>query len=426
MRRVKIGRAPRGSRWLAFVLIAAVGGVLAAATGSPSPANAQEPGADPTKGSHYLGEDLATQRDGHRGDRFRRAALDLPSGPASIPSPLVRGFDVSGHQRNVDWQSALRAGATFVYIKATEDDDFTSSAFRKQWAAAEDAGLYRGAYHFARPFWSDGRSQARYFLQQSGSVGTAGKILPPMVDMEFRCSSLTQEWAIEKCASLTPADNVRWLKEFVGTVEDALGIKPVIYTNPSWWSEYTDDSPEFAEFPLFIARWRDSISDGPGRLPGGWAKWTFWQHWDDAPGYQGPGELLPGSQDVFHGQLEELAHLVRGEETVPGPAPAPVPEPVPAPVPAPSPSPSPDPVSDDPLPSPQQATVAGGQSEDVRAPARPRSRHLATTGATAVGVEWALVPILGGIGACIVGYRGRGSRSVSPCPSRKTPDVRQL
>ncbi|AGW40527.1 hypothetical protein O159_03040 [Leifsonia xyli subsp. cynodontis DSM 46306] len=214
---------------------------------------------------------------------------------------FLRGNDVSAWQPDVDWSDVVSKGAHFVYIKATEDDDYVSSQYEAQWTGAGDAGLYRGAYHFARPFWSDGASQAKHFMASIHGWKPGARLLPPMVDLEHRCSSLTQPWAIKKCQAMTPEDIVKWIHDFVSVVEQEAGVKPVIYTNPSWWKEYTGDITDFASYPLFIAHWMSDVSGGPGALPGGWVDWTLWQHWDDASGYTGPGDLLPGDQDLFHG-----------------------------------------------------------------------------------------------------------------------------
>ena len=58
------------------------------------------------------------------------------------------GIDVSAHQRAIDWQAVAADGIEFAYVKATEGGDFTDRRFADNWAAADAAGLDRGAYHF--------------------------------------------------------------------------------------------------------------------------------------------------------------------------------------------------------------------------------------------------------------------------------------
>src|SRR2546425_12631403 len=78
--------------------------------------------------------------------------------PASAASP-PKGHDVSSHQKNVDWQKARAKGATFVYVKATESTNYRNPHFGQQYNGARDAGILRGAYHFALPDRSSGRTQ---------------------------------------------------------------------------------------------------------------------------------------------------------------------------------------------------------------------------------------------------------------------------
>ncbi|AAT89940.1 lysozyme [Leifsonia xyli subsp. xyli str. CTCB07] len=223
--------------------------------------------------------------------------------PRPIP-PLdyVPGDDVSGWQTDVNWSDAASKGARFVYIKATEDDDYVSPQYETQWKGAQDTGFYRGSYHFGRPFWSDGTSQAKHFMNTIHNWKPTQRILPPMLDLEHRCSDLKKPWAIKKCKAMTPKDVVKWIYEFVSVVEKRTGgVKPVIYTNPSWWKKYTGNTTKFSSYPLFIAKWVSDVSDGPGALPGGWKHWTLWQHWNDVSPYAGPGDLMPGDQDFFRG-----------------------------------------------------------------------------------------------------------------------------
>ena len=45
---------------------------------------------------------------------------------------------------------------------------YISPTFSSQYTGATDAGLIRGAYHFANPAGASGATQATYFLQHGG------------------------------------------------------------------------------------------------------------------------------------------------------------------------------------------------------------------------------------------------------------------
>jgi lysozyme len=104
--------------------------------------------------------------------------------PATAADP-PRGHDVSAHQKNVDWRKARAKGARFVYVKATESTGYRNPRFGQQYNGARDAGIIRGAYHFALPDRSSGRAQAAYFVRNGGAWSADGWTLPPALDIEY-------------------------------------------------------------------------------------------------------------------------------------------------------------------------------------------------------------------------------------------------
>ncbi|KAG8709352.1 hypothetical protein FRC09_000723 [Ceratobasidium sp. 395] len=101
-----------------------------------------------------------------------------PAGP--------QGIDVSGYQPDVNWQTVKANGVEFAYIKATEGTTYTNPEFASQYNGAYDAGLIRGAYHFAQPADSTGAAQANYFLEHGGKWSNDGKTLPGALDLECK------------------------------------------------------------------------------------------------------------------------------------------------------------------------------------------------------------------------------------------------
>ncbi|GGW73471.1 hypothetical protein GCM10010503_58790 [Streptomyces lucensis JCM 4490] len=216
--------------------------------------------------------------------------------PAAAARP-PRGHDVSSHQRHVDWPTARAKGARFVYVKATESTDYRNPYFSPQYAGARRAGLLRGAYHFARPDTSSGARQAAYFVRHGGDWRPDGWTLPPALDIEYNPYDRKQ-----RCYGVGRARMVRWIRSFSDEVERETGRRPVIYTTAHWWRLCTGDSHAFsATHALWIAH---HGSSRPGRLPGGWRYWTFWQ-------YRVKGGL-PGDQNLFNGRAGRLRAFARG------------------------------------------------------------------------------------------------------------------
>ncbi|WP_405611589.1 lysozyme [Streptomyces sp. NBC_00076] len=220
----------------------------------------------------------------------------LAGTPASAADP-PKGHDVSSHQRNVDWQKARTNGARFVYVKATESHTYRNPSFDRQYNGARDVGIIRGAYHFALPDRSSGRTQAAYFVRNGGTWSADGWTLPPALDIEYNPYDKRH-----KCYGLSKAGMVSWIKSFSGEVKRLTGRRPVIYTTAHWWNTCTGGSRAFAaNHALWVARYDSADA---GALPTGWSFWTLWQ-------YANRGGL-PGDQNLFNGSLNELRKFARG------------------------------------------------------------------------------------------------------------------
>ncbi|GEC04338.1 hypothetical protein SSP24_19930 [Streptomyces spinoverrucosus] len=221
------------------------------------------------------------------------ALAEVPAAAASKP----KGHDVSSHQKNVDWQQARAKGARFVYVKATESTTYRNPQFGRQYSGARNAGLIRGAYHFALPNKSSGKTQAAYFVRNGGDWQPDGWTLPPALDIEYNPYDKKK-----KCYGLSKATMVAWIKAFSDEVKRRTGRRPVIYTTTHWWNTCTGGSRAFGrDHALWIARYDSATA---GTLPAGWSLWTFWQ-------YDNSGSL-PGDQNLFNGSMTQLKRFAKG------------------------------------------------------------------------------------------------------------------
>ncbi|MET8676217.1 lysozyme [Streptomyces sp. NPDC004647] len=218
------------------------------------------------------------------------ALAEIPASAATKP----RGHDVSSHQGNVDWSKAKSKGAKFVYVKATESTTYRNPYFAQQYTGSFKAGLLHGAYHFALPHRSSGKTQARYFVKHGGNWSRDGRTLPPAVDLENNPYG-------SRCYGLSRTRMVSWIRSFSNEVKRKTGRRPVIYTTARWWNDCTGRSKAFGHnHALWLARWGSS----PGSLPAGWSYWSFWQRSNSGS--------LPGDQDTWNGSLKQLKRFARG------------------------------------------------------------------------------------------------------------------
>jgi GH25 family lysozyme M1 (1,4-beta-N-acetylmuramidase) len=215
--------------------------------------------------------------------------------PGRLPNvTLTPGLDVSSYQGSVAWASVVAKGAKFAYVKATEGAGYTNPSFAQQYNGSYQAGLIRGAYHFALPNVSGGAAQADYFVNHGGGWSRDGRTLPPGLDIEYNPYGST-------CYGLSQAGMRSWIQAFSDRVHARTGRYPTVYTSTTWWVTCTGNwSGLGSTNPLFVAQYASS----PGALPSGWGFWTFWQ-------YAASG-TYPGDQDYFNGDTNRLTALALG------------------------------------------------------------------------------------------------------------------
>jgi len=207
----------------------------------------------------------------------------------------ILGIDVSKWDGNWDANKAKQAGATFVFIKASQAT-FTDIQFLANWQKAKDAGLLRGAYHYL-DYTKSGIDQANYFADLLKN--DPGE-LPPIVDYELRRTDNN------------PSAALGFLRDFLDQLtkrselfEDSIVKRPMIYTGPGFWVEYGDQtkSDYWIQFPLWNAHWTTSNSP---LIPLPWTMWQFWQFTSKGPGQAFGSEGLSMDMNRFNGTLNEL------------------------------------------------------------------------------------------------------------------------
>ncbi|WP_443095592.1 GH25 family lysozyme [Rothia koreensis] len=220
------------------------------------------------------------------------------------PKEGIQGRDISVNQGNdYPWSEVASAGVEFGQAQAT-DGDWASPTFDKQYKAIGKAGLYRGAYHFARPSHSSGSEQARFFMDHGGKWVNDGTTLPGMVDLEPTPSAKTAD---EQCYHQTPAQMRAWIQDFTVEYKSETGRAPMIYTTNAWWNQCVGDTTAFIDSPLMIAKWGSGSS---GDVPASWGDYDFWQHTESSK-----GSIADRSR--FNGPKSRLQELATNPQYVP-------------------------------------------------------------------------------------------------------------
>jgi len=203
------------------------------------------------------------------------------------------GMDVSSHQGAVNWTTARANGARFAYVKATEGTTYQNPQFAQQYNGSYNAGLIRGAYHFALPDRSSGRTQGNFFVDHGGGWSADGKTLPPAIDLEYNPYGAS-------CYGLSKTAMVAWIHDIANTVKARTGRDATFYTSTSWWTLCTGNNAGFSANPLWIPRYGSSV----GTLPAGWSFQTIWQNADSG--------IFPGDQNKFNGAFDRVQAFAKG------------------------------------------------------------------------------------------------------------------
>jgi GH25 family lysozyme M1 (1,4-beta-N-acetylmuramidase) len=219
------------------------------------------------------------------------ASTGLSSGADAVATTL-EGIDVSHWQNTINWTAVAGAGKKFAIIKASDGQVQTDGTlyidplFATNHARAKAAGLWTGAYHFARPGANanDAIIEADHFATVA-NLG-AGDLMPAL--------------DLEDSGGLSVAALQAWVTSFLDEVTAKVGARPMIYTSPNFWKNYMGDSRALADAgykTLWVAHWGVTSPTIPASNWGGHG-WTFWQYTSDGsvPGITGRVDL-----DRFNG-----------------------------------------------------------------------------------------------------------------------------
>jgi lysozyme len=208
----------------------------------------------------------------------------------------IWGPDVSNYQHPggaaINWSAVRANGARFAFVKVSEGSTYTNPYATTDIKGARAAGLYVGAYHFARPRLplSTAASDAKRFATQLGNVRVAG-YLPPVLDMETM-------------GGLSAANVTAWTRSFLSTLQAVTGRVPMIYSGAWFWKGYMGNPKGFSQYPVWIAEYTPK-NTGP-TLFSDFGYSSFWQYSDSAK-VSGIADAVDASW--FHGSLTQLSQL---------------------------------------------------------------------------------------------------------------------
>jgi lysozyme len=196
---------------------------------------------------------------------------------------MIQGIDVSDEQGNPNWHQVAASGRQFVITKATEGIGWKAVSFAANWAGIKEAGMLRGAYHYARPdLGNTPDAEASYFLQVVQAAGLqAGDFLA--LDLEVNSANLAG-WALT------------WLEQ----VTAAVGFRPFFYSYHAFLSEQgLTNNDSLAKYGLWLASYTPTMPSPPPT----WPSIAIWQYSckGTVPGINGLCD-----EDAFNGSVDNL------------------------------------------------------------------------------------------------------------------------
>lgn len=210
--------------------------------------------------------------------------------PTSYP---VQGIDVARFQKEILWDKVAQTGnVRFAFIKSTEGGDLLDPKFKRNWRAAERAGITRGAYHFYY-YCTEPEKHAEWFIR---NVPRSAGALPPVLDMEWNPFSPT-------CTFRPPAAEVRrQMRVWMDIVGAHYGQRPIIYTTPDFYHDNGLDAFRGEDF------WLRATARRPEEIYPG-QPWRFWQYSSTG---EMPGVLGDTDLNAFNGtEADWTAWLAR-------------------------------------------------------------------------------------------------------------------
>jgi GH25 family lysozyme M1 (1,4-beta-N-acetylmuramidase) len=206
-------------------------------------------------------------------------------------APFVRGIDVSRWKGSIAWSRVAHGGYRFTFAEATNGFAVDPS-FGRNRAGAKAAGLAFGGFHFARPAGST----------QSGVIANAVAQADFFVSVaQPQTGELAPVLDLERTGGLSPVSLRAWTSAWLNEVQAQVGVRPTIYSSPTFWRHALRDASVFAATGsnLWVAHWHVASPRVPAA---NWAAsgWTFWQ-WTNCsrvPGIRGcvDGDLYRSSR----------------------------------------------------------------------------------------------------------------------------------
>src|SRR5215470_12163078 len=223
--------------------------------------------------------------------------------PKPQPKPaLLRGFDISDVQGDVDFTKAQASGNSFAIVRIADGDVRDARYGPGRIAALRESGLAWFPYYF-------GRVASEQNHQRNGTAEAAMAIQLARKAGWGRKSDLPLAYDFETANGQTAPNCARHLLQFVDAYRKSRGHYPILYTGPGFWTSIlphltSSQRNRVGRCPLWIAHWE--VPKPRAIEPWGDA-WMLWQHSDHGTV---AGVSTKCDTDYFRGGASDFASLI--------------------------------------------------------------------------------------------------------------------
>jgi lysozyme len=171
-------------------------------------------------------------------------------------------IDVSNHQGAINWDAVAQSGVKGAFIKATEGNFFRDGWFAYNWSECKRVGLFRGAYHYARPSSGTTAEQEAYFfldnINANGGIEAGDALVLDNEDDRFH------------------GNVVPWAVFWMQIVNNVTGFNPIHYTGPWYINSRMPDKTDLMPYALWLADYPNTPDSS--RWPKSFREVDFWQY----------------------------------------------------------------------------------------------------------------------------------------------------
>jgi lysozyme len=180
---------------------------------------------------------------------------------------LIKGCDVSAFQGSLDYK-LLSDTYKFVIFRNFVGNDSKDKFISSNIQAARDNGMAVGIYNFVFPL-PEAKNKFNRCPKEQAQLhfdNTEEGVSLIACDLEW---PVPQDWKKWNCNANQIKD---WTRSYLTEFQELSGIKPVIYTYPSF-AQSLKMEDDFANYDLWIA----SYTKEP-KIPSPWTDWQIWQN----------------------------------------------------------------------------------------------------------------------------------------------------